>query len=214
MNEFYLFPTIRRYFYTEVLDFVKQRDSNRANYITSFYRKNDRYNAAIAYLLLCLAVGKSTVQLIKGINQKPYLLVDDKIKYISITHTDGMVAIVVSNENVGIDCELTDKIDDVVINETFSKGEQNQAASLENLRGLFWTAKESLSKLLNEDYYSTVQTELVFENNNLVDLKHENIRFGFSQFENLSVCIASESQKHWIPHIVSKQDVLKLIRSK
>ncbi|EMG33424.1 4'-phosphopantetheinyl transferase family protein [Streptococcus anginosus] len=171
-----------------VLKFTKLSSISRYNYSNSFYRKEDVFNSALAYTLLCLGEKQFGLEISREDNGKPYIKGSDIS--ISFSHTTGLVAIAISDHNIGIDCEKIDMIDNEIKNITFSDLEIAHSESNPYYSTLFWTGKESLSKLKNEDWYSTKRTELYIEDNMLKD-KNNEISFYYNVVSNGVICLAS-----------------------
>lgn len=94
--------------------------------------------------------GISDTTVAKTDRGKPYLA-DNPELHISITHTDTLVAVALSDSPVGVDAQtVTDKIYGRVAERMFTAGEREYAAkSHENFYEV-WTKKESFVKMTGE----------------------------------------------------------------
>lgn len=59
--------------FEEVMTFVRGASTSRYDYVCNFYKKDDQYNSALAYVLLCLATKELIGKIKIGENGKPYL---------------------------------------------------------------------------------------------------------------------------------------------
>ena len=121
-----------------------------------------------AYSLLqkmLLAHGMTEYEISRNENGKPYIGGSDI--HFSISHTDGLCAVAVSDTSIGIDCEKIDasyenKIDNFS-KRYFLTNEQNEIEKSENKLTKFfeiWTRKEAYIKKfgLNSSHISKVDT--------------------------------------------------------
>lgn len=197
--------------YQPVLEFVKQYAPLRYKYAIQFYQKKDQYNVAMAYLLTCMAKGCPVGELSYQKNGKPSFFNSTKYGHFSITHTNNLVAIVTANQNVGIDSESCFDVDNEIINNVSSTNEKSQIKNNPFLKTLFWTAKESLSKLLNEDWYSASYTDLIYTTNKLFDKKNDSIHFEYYEFRENIICITSKSNTYNEINLIKNSDIMKFI---
>ncbi|MCD2346040.1 4'-phosphopantetheinyl transferase family protein [Clostridium guangxiense] len=197
--------------YEPVLFFVRRAAPFRYAYAMKYKQKKDRYNALMAYVLLCMASDRPIGELSLGANGKPYF---DKYfgqKYLSISHTDNMVAAAISDQNIGIDIEQYNKVNYEIISMVCSKKEKYQMKENSKLSTFFWTAKESLSKLLNEDWYSSSMTDLLYEGHGIVDCNNLAVHFEHFIFSKNVLCIASKSSEVSLIEQANSTRVLKFI---
>lgn len=171
-----------------VLSFVKLSSSSRYNYLNNFCFEKDKYNSALAYTMLCMGRKKSYLEILREKNNKPRL----EDVFISISHTDGLVVVALSDFDIGIDCEKFGTVDDEIKNMIFSDNELKQSKNDDFRTTLFWTGKESLSKLRNEDWYSTKRTNFFIRSNSLIDNKNPSIYFYYKVVNDRVICLASE----------------------
>ena len=123
---------------------------------------------SVAYSLLQKMLSSHKItdyEISRNENGKPYI--DGANIHFSISHTDGLCAVVLSDTEVGIDCE---KIDSGFLGRVekfskryFTRSEQNEIESSENkLQKFFeiWTRKEAYIKKfgLNASHISKVDT--------------------------------------------------------
>lgn len=199
--------------YQPVLEFVQKFAPLRYKYAIQFHQKKDRYNVAMAYILLCMEKGHPVGEIFQGENGKPFISDSIESDYFSITHTNNLVAIVTSNQNVGIDSESCFQIDQEIIDIVCSSSEQCQIMLKPFLRTIFWTVKESLSKLLNEDWYSAPYTDLFYINDEIFDRRNPAINFEYYQLRENFICIASELSTDSEIQLVKDSDIMAFIMS-
>lgn len=185
---FYQYSSLKEF--NEVLEFVKLSSLSRYNYLDNFYFEKDKFNSALAYSLLCMGRKKSHIQILRGKNNKPKL----KDSFISITHTEGMVVVALSDFDIGVDCEKVGAVDDEIKLLAFSDDEIECSKNNDFKTSLFWTGKESLSKLKNEDWYSTKRTNFFIYSDKLVDAKNSSTNFYYKLVKNKVICLASENK--------------------
>ncbi|MEQ7178130.1 4'-phosphopantetheinyl transferase family protein [Enterococcus thailandicus] len=196
--------------FEEVMMFVRGASRSRYDYVGNFYRKEDQYNSALAYVLLCLATEKLVGEIKIGINGKPYL--EEMNCHISISHTNKLVSIGISNENIGIDCEMESNINDVIVNEVFSISEKTQVMKNDFLKVVFWTAKEAISKLYNEDWYSSPSTELIYNaNGELKDAVSSEVYLHQYSFRKGCICVASVSPDQPSFQLVTEKEISEFL---
>ncbi|EGP5232909.1 hypothetical protein EGN39_07600 [Enterococcus faecium] len=200
-----LIAPINTMLFEEVMAFVRVVAPIRYDYVCHFYRKEDQYRSALAYVLLCLANKKLVGEISRGVNGKPYL--KDAGCHISISHTNELVSVGISNEGIGIDCEMESNIDDIIINESFSKKEKVQVTKDDFLKVVFWTAKEAISKLYNEDWYSSPLTELTYNNGELKDTAMREVYLHQFSFLNGCICTASKSAEQPSFHLITEKEI-------
>lgn len=192
--------------------FVHGLAPQRYKYAMRFRQKRDQLNAIMAYVLLCMAYGQSIGELARGVNGKPYLQKSIEQKYFSISHTSTVVAVAISDQDIGIDVEQQSKIDYEVITTVCSLNEQYQIQKDENLATSFWTAKESLSKLRNEDWYSVPVTDLRYNKNRVVDRQNQSVSFEHLKLDRNILCIASEEWDASMFKCISTNNVLNFMK--
>lgn len=197
--------------YEPMLLFVSRVAPFRYAYAMKYKQKKDRYNALMAYVLLCMAFDKLIGELSLGVNGKPYFNKDFGPKYLSISHTDSIVAAAISDQNIGIDVEQYNKVNYEVISMVCSKREQYQIRKSSKVSTIFWTAKESLSKLLNEDWYSSPITDLLYDGHDIIDRNNPSVHFEHFDFSKNTLCIASESLEASLVEQANSAKVLKFI---
>lgn len=154
---------------------------------------------------LLKAAGYSDFDLFYDENGKPNL---KDGKHISITHSFGFSAIIVSNENVGIDLEMNRekivRIADKFIDSEFSYLDKLNKY-IEHL-SVIWGAKEALYKMCNSRSLSFKQDMHVhpFDLNSEIVTAHidseklnfnQNFRLHFESFENYILVYALENNE-------------------
>ncbi|MEQ9810558.1 4'-phosphopantetheinyl transferase family protein [Streptococcus jiangjianxini] len=185
---FYRYDNIKNY--NVLMNFTKFSSISRYNYSKSYFHKENTFNSALAYTILCMSIGKYRLEILRGKNGKPYI--EGSNLFVSISHTVGLVAIAISdNFDIGIDCEKLDNIDDEVKNITYSNSEIEITKNCPIKSTLFWTAKEALSKLKNEDWYSTKRTELYMIDNTIKETNNRDIIFDYKLISKGIICLAS-----------------------
>jgi len=209
MKRVLIYPVKER-IYQEVMQFVKQHAPKRYQYANKFYKQEDRYNSAVAYVLLTMAYNQNMIEFEIGKNGKPYYV--EKDRYLSISHTKNVVAIAISDSDIAIDCELEQSIDDTVINETFSKKEKFLVDNKILKKNWIWNAKEAISKLYNEDWYSYPRTEIVYIDGQVFDEKNRNISLEFKEINDASICVASQGSENTEFNIVSEAVLIKWLK--
>lgn len=194
MLKILIYPSQNKYF-DRFMALLKQINIERYNYAKTFVQARDQYNACVAYLMLCVLCGRAIGSIKRKENNKPYL--DNG--YISISHSDNMVAVVVSDEEVGVDCERIGIVSRDIVECTFSKVEQDSAKTA-ILATKIWTAKEALSKFLNEDFYSTPLTNFEIVNNEIVERNYQELQFSVYQIKDnlISICCKKEENVKFI----------------
>ena len=129
-------------------------------------KRQVEHTAAYSLLQKMLSAhGITEYEISRNENGKPYI--DTSSVHFSISHTDGLCAVVLSDTEVGIDCE---KIDsgfsgrvEKFSKRYFTRGEQNEIEKSESkLQKFFeiWTRKEAYIKKygLNSSHISKVDT--------------------------------------------------------
>jgi len=197
--------------YEPGLLFVRRAAPFRYAYAMKYKQKKDRYNSLMAYVLLCMASCQLIGELSIGVNGKPCFSKDFEQNYLSISHTDNMVAVAISDQNIGIDVEQYNKANYETISMVCSKKEQYQMKENSKLSTLFWTAKESLSKLLNEDWYSSSMTDLLYDGHDIIDCNNLSVHFEHFDFSRNALCIASESSEVSLIEQADSTKILKFI---
>ncbi|MBU3072713.1 4'-phosphopantetheinyl transferase family protein [Clostridium estertheticum] len=197
--------------YESVLSFVRRAAPFRYAYAMKYQQKKDRYNVLMAYVLLCVASEQLIGELSLGVNGKPYFNKDFGQNYISISHTENMVVVAISDQNIGVDIEQYNKVNYEIVSMVCSKKEQYQIKENFQLPTLFWTAKESLSKLLNEDWYSSPMTELLYDGHDIIDRNNLSVHFEHFDFLKNTLCIASESSEVSLVEEADSTKILKFI---
>lgn len=193
MKKVVIYP-IKEILYGEVMDFVRSHAPKRYKYSNEFYRKEDRYNSAVAYVLLCIAYGKIIPEFEVGRHGKPYF--KSSTEYFSISHSKNIITIVISDNEVAIDCEFNEFIDESIVNNTFTKDEKKLVENRSINECIIWTAKEAISKFWNEDWYSYPRTDITVDNGQIYDKNNLEVFLEFIDLENCSVCIASRSTEN------------------
>lgn len=206
-----LIAPINTMLFEEVMTFVRVVAPMRYDYVCHFYRKEDQYRSALAYVLLCLANKKIVGEISRGVNGKPYLQETDC--QISISHTNGLVSVGISNENIGVDCEIESNIDEIIIDESFSKKEKIQVTKDDFFKVVFWTAKEAISKLYNEDWYSSPATELIYNNSELKDTVIQEVYLHPFVFLNGCICTASLSAEQPDFQVITEKELIEFFDS-
>ncbi|WP_026882821.1 4'-phosphopantetheinyl transferase family protein [Clostridium akagii] len=197
--------------YEPVLSFVRRYAPFRYAYAMKYHQKKDRYNALMAYVLLCVASEQLIGELSLGANGKPYFKNDFLENHFSISHTDNMVVVAISNQNIGIDIEQYNKVNYEILSMVCSKKEQYQIKENSQLPTFFWTAKESLSKLFNEDWYSSPMTDLLYDGHDIIDRNNLSVNFEHFDFSKNALCIASESSEVSLIEKAGSKKILKFI---
>lgn len=191
---------------------MKEKAPNRYQYAMGYHQETDRYNAATAYVLLCIAHNKAQPEISYGDFGKPYFQQSQDNEQFSITHTNQLVAVAVSEQPVGIDSEQKSNINQDIIDVVCSLREKKQIQEKKNLAVKFWTAKESLSKLLNEDWYSTPKTDLLFDGSKIIDQRNPSVHFEYLKCGKEVLCVASESLERSTLHFVQNKDIQAFTR--
>lgn len=183
-----VYPSQNKYF-DRFMELLKQINIKRYNYAKTFVQARDQYNACVAYLMLCVLCGGVIGSIKRKENNKPYL--DNS--YISISHSDNMVAVVVSDEEVGIDCERIGVVSRDIVECTFSELEQDSAKT-DILATKIWTAKEALSKYLNEDFYSTPLTSFKFIDDKITEINYKQLNFYVYEYQDnvITLCCSKK----------------------
>ncbi|MDN6836045.1 MAG: 4'-phosphopantetheinyl transferase superfamily protein, partial [Lactococcus lactis] len=160
MKKVIIYP-VKEMLYDKVLSFVRQHAPHRYQYLNMFYKREDRYNSAVAYVLLCIAYDQIIEEFEIGKFGKPYFA--ESNQFLSISHAKSIVSIAASDNEIAIDCESSQSIDETIVNMTFTRNEKNLVKNEKAKKGNIWTAKEAISKFYNEDWYSYPRTEITFE---------------------------------------------------
>lgn len=198
--------------YDLVATFTQRFAPQRYDYAQHFYRQSDQYATMLAYLLLCMILGRPVGELQRRANRKPYFMGDFENYSLSITHTDQLVAVAVADDNIGIDSESWHNVDDAVMDVVVSAGEKRQLCHDATLKTIFWTAKEALSKLRNADWYSSPATELQSPDTMLMDLKNPRVNFETWRLPLGVITIASEQKTTCSLKSVTSVDIRDFIR--
>lgn len=201
---------LKEMIYDEVISFVKRYAPRRYQYLNMFYKREDRYNSAMAYVLLCIAYNQIIGEFEIGEFGKPYFPCPNK--FLSISHSKEFVSVAVSDANIAIDCESNQSIDEVIINTTFTIKEKKLVEDGIVKKNTIWTAKESISKFYNEDWYSYPRTEITFEDGKVYDKNNQNLFLEFYQVGSNSVCIVSQRKESTMICRVSETEIMKMIK--
>ncbi len=191
-------------------DFVKDYCPERYQYAEKFYRLEDRFNVLATYVLLSMLCNRPQVELECGLNGKPFFKAQSNMS-LSLTHNDAFVAAVVDSKSIGIDGELWQKVDSSVVQQVCSNNEQKQILSAPRLSTVFWTAKEALSKLKNEDWYSTPRTDYDMSSGLLLDTNNKNVKYSVYEMPEGVVTVASENSIQWKPIQIRNEDMEQFI---
>ncbi|MBX8936503.1 4'-phosphopantetheinyl transferase superfamily protein [Enterococcus gilvus] len=192
MKKVVIYP-VKELLYDEVMRFVRTYAPKRHKYSSRFYNKEDRYNSAVAYVLLCIAYGYIIQEFEVGTHGKPYF--KEHAEYLSISHSNGIVAVVISDNEIAIDCESKQSVDKTIVNKTFTEKEKELIEKRNVDESVIWTAKEAISKFWNEDWYSYPRTEITIGSGTIYDKKNSNLFLEFIDFEDYSLCVASKSKE-------------------
>lgn len=202
--------SVQEMLYDQVISFVRQHAPRRYQYLNNFYKREDRYNSAIAYVLLCIAYNQIIEEFEIGKFGKPFFSCPNK--FLSISHSKEIVSVAVSDTAIAIDCESNQSIDEDIINMTFTTGEKKLVENGTVNKNTIWTAKESISKLYNEDWYSYPRTEITFEDGEVYDKNNPDLFLEFIKIGRNSVCITSKRKEHSTIFQVSESVILKMIK--
>lgn len=149
---------------TETLDelvMLCNRRSIDTSAMLQYKARNRRAEVLVELLLLCIIYGKP-VELLHTADGMPYVAADDK--FISITHTHGLVCVAVNKYHpIGIDVERKGTRVLRVLNRFLSESEQAFISSDDAEAALIaWTAKEALYKLV-DDPNATLRDDLLLD---------------------------------------------------
>ena len=142
------------------------------------------------------------MKLIRNENGKPFLSESNRKLFFSVSHTNDVLFIAVSDENVGIDAESeTRNVQYGNIVKKFSTDEKKEiSTSLDFL--IHWTAKESTIKWLGGKILHDLN-KLTYAHN---QMQYQNIplpiRITFPPFKNYVIAVCSEtdfSNAEYIP---------------
>lgn len=185
-----IYPSQNKYF-DRFMAILKQINIERYNYAKTFVQTRDQYNVCVGYLMLCVLCNRVVGSIKRKANNKPYI---DDVN-ISISHSDNMIAVVVSDYNVGIDCERIGNISNEVVKYTFSNTEKS-CFNTDLSKAKIWTAKEALSKFLNEDFYSTPVTKFEIIDDKIVERNHQYLQFLMKEIKDNVVTICCNKEEN------------------
>lgn len=197
--------------YGTIEKFVQNNSLQRYASAMKYRKKVDRFNSLMSYVLLCLAVGKGVGDLIIGRNGKPSLSVEFKNLYFSISHTQSLVATAISDSPIGIDIEENSNVTAELISMVSTNGEIRPLGN--RPLALLWTAKEAMSKLVNEDYYSAPHTSLVINGEELIDESHPSIVLEYRNCSTHTFCLASLIREEISIECVDKFQVIEFLKN-
>lgn len=200
---------VKEMLYDEVMKFVKSNAPKRFRYSNRFYKKADRYNSTVAYVLLCIAYGFIIKEFEVGKHGKPYF--KTFAQYLSISHSGSIVTVGISDNEIAIDCEYKQSVDEFIIEKTFTKKEKKLVEKQYMKESAIWTAKEAISKFWNEDWYSYPRTEITIEENIIYDQNNPNLLLEFIDLENCSICIVSEDEDKSEVYWIIENDIKKMV---
>lgn len=209
MKKVIIYP-VKEMLYDQVIRFVSQHAPKRYQYLKKFYKREDRYNSAIAYVLLCIAYNQIVEEFEIGKFGKPFFSCPNQ--FLSISHSKEIVSVAVSDADIAIDCESNQSIDEAIINMTFTIKEKKLVENGTVKKNTIWTAKESISKFYNEDWYSYPRTEISFEDGKVYDKNNPDLILEFIKIGSNSVCITSKRKEHTTICQVSESEILKMIQ--
>lgn len=114
-----------------------------------------------AVLVAHFGMNESDIVIEKTPEGKPYLKGDNSF-CISLSHCEGVVAVAVSDNEVGVDVERVRTIDSKIANRFFTKSEQeyvfkNDSTATEHFFEI-WTRKEALAKLNGQGLSADIHT--------------------------------------------------------
>ena len=133
-----------------------QMDHERKKKIDAFkYPKDKKLSLGAGFLLKkgLAEIGITDFEIIKGSNEKPYLDGFDNV-FFNLSHSGNMVALGLSDKEIGVDIENIRNFRESLVNYVFSLDEQDMAKELVCSQNLspnetytrLWTAKESIMK--------------------------------------------------------------------
>ena len=159
-----------------------------------FYAPTTRFastNEAIQYVFE-KEYNLKNVVITRNENGKPYLE-QDSSHFFSITHTKDFLFIALSDQNVGIDAELTTrKLDYVPILKKFTTCEREQIqTTMDFLK--FWTIKESIIKWLGGSLALDLQKVSFVNNQAYYKALPLPVQILLTSFQNHVISICSES---------------------
>ena len=131
--------------------------------------------------------GEPAPEILRSPNGKPYL--KGNALYFSITHTEGLTAIAVSSQEVGLDAERRKS--------RRSDALKARLTSLEREEDFFelWTAKEAYIKFRGETLARTLPC-LVYEHKTLLLNSHPvPVFLKHFQLENCTLCVCAEREE-------------------
>lgn len=209
MKKVIIYP-VKEMLYDQVISFVRQHAPNRYQYLIKFYKREDRYNSAIAYVLLCIAYNQIVEEFEIGRFGKPFFSYPNQ--FLSISHSKEIVSVAVSDTAIAIDCESNQSINEAIIDMTFTKTEKKLVENRTLNKNTIWTAKESISKFYNEDWYSFPRTEITFDDGKIYDKNNPDLFLEFIKIGSNSVCITSKREENTTICQVSESIILKIIK--
>ncbi|SDB18558.1 4'-phosphopantetheinyl transferase family protein [Eubacterium oxidoreducens] len=129
----------------------------RVEYADRYKNDEDAVNALFAQIVLgeCLEqflnhrVTAEEVEIAKTQSGQPYLEAFPQL-HVSISHTDGMIGVAISEEPIGIDVQKVRKIRDSLLNRTLSPKEQcivRERECPEKSFSMLWAMKEAIVKM-------------------------------------------------------------------
>lgn len=177
--------------YSKLEKFVRAFAPERYQYAMSFYRPQDQYNALVAYTLLAILCRQPRIELVRGANDKPFFKSNQDME-LSITHNSKFVAVAVSDKPIGIDGEPWQTIDASIIKQVYSENEQRELVNFSELDTVFWTAKEAVSKLKNEDFYSIPKTNYYLHHGLLKDQNDKTVNYNVFDLLEGVITVATE----------------------
>ena len=135
------------------LDAFRLLSKDRQHKALRYQNETDRRSCILGDFLLRKAIAEdlncnmNEVSIHHTESGKPYIAhPDNSDLHISLSHSGGFVVIALDNSAVGIDVEMTRKIDDAVVSHALSQDESDYVGTSQHRFFEVWTMKESYLK--------------------------------------------------------------------
>ena len=162
----------------EVDEIISNMPDQRREQALRFTHLQGRKECAVAYMLLCRGLremyGVEDKPIFRyGVHGKPVIVGHEDIHF-NISHCKRAVVCVISDEEVGVDVECTDRGNENLIRYTMNDEEQRLISSAPDSNVEFirlWTMKEALLKYTGHGITDDMKTVLLPENTKDVDIR-------------------------------------------
>lgn len=119
-------------------------------------------------------------------NEKPEFNI--KNWYLSFSYCKGLISVVISDNPVGIDCEIDRIFTNKLIEYVFNSNDFNQLSNTQLSYLDIWCMKEAFSKLINANIYKSI---------NYKNIYIEYLDNYYTNYKNHKICFTNINYKSW-----------------